>query len=245
MRQCLITCIPKSGKDKHLMKNWRPISLLCVVYKLISGAIANRLKTILTKIISNSQSGFISGRQLSDNTRFMYDLLHKLENSNINGLLMLIDFEKAFDSISWKFIYNVLHFYRFSKEFISWIELFNSNIIAYIVQCGKLSDKISVERGCRQGDPILAYLFLLAAEILSMLVKRNKHIKGIMINEKEFKISQFADDTTLTLDGSQVSLQAALNTLEIYSSYSGLRMNKEKTKVIWLGRKKYSKECVC
>ena len=168
--------------------------------------------------------------------------MHKTEISNINGLLMLIDFEKAFDSMSWNFIYNLLEFFGFGEKFIEWIKLFNYDITAYIVQCGKLSDKIFIGRGCRQGDPISAYLFLMAAEILSMLIKSNKYIRGIRINNTEFKISQFADDTTLTLDGSQVSLQAALNTLETYGTYSGLKMNKEKTKVIWLGRKKYSKE---
>ena len=82
----------------------------------------------------------------------------------------------------------------------------------------------------------------MAAEILSMLIKSNKYIRGIRINNKELKISQFTDDTRLTLDGSQVSLQAALNTLETYGTYSCLKMNKKKTKVFWLGRKKHSKE---
>ena len=167
--------------------------------------------------------------------------MHKTEISNINGLLMLIDFEKAFDSMSWKFIYNVLDFFGFGEKFIEWIKLFNYDITAYIVQCGKLFDKIFVGRGCRQGDPISAYMFLMAAEILLMLIKSNKYIRGIRINNKEYKISQFADDTTLTLDDSQVSLRVALNTLETYGTYSGLKMNKEKTKVIWLRRKKHSK----
>ena len=231
LQQCIITCLPKGNKDRRQIKNWRPISLLSVVYKLISGVIANRLKNVMDKVISNSQSGFIAGRQLSDNTRFIYDLMHKTEISNIPGLLVLIDFEKAFDSISWKFLYHVLEFFGFSKDFIKWIKLFNKNIIAYIVQCGKLSEKIYIGRGCRQGDPISAYLFLLAAEILAMLIKSNNDIKGIKIKKKEFKISQFADDTTLLLDGSQGSLQAALNTLETYGSYSGLKMNKEKQKL--------------
>ena len=163
MRQCLITCLPKGNKDKRLIKNWRPVSLLSVVYKLISGVIAKRLKQALAIIISESQSGFLSGRQLSDNTRFKNDLMHKTEISNINGLLMLIDFEKAFDSMSWKFIYNVLEFLGFGENFIEWIKLFNYDVTAYIVQCGKLSDKIFIGRGCRQGDPISAYLFLMAA----------------------------------------------------------------------------------
>ena len=164
----------------------------------------------------------------------------KTEISNIPGLLVLIDFEKAFDSISWKFIYHVLNFFGLTENFVKWIKLFNTDISAYIIQCGKLSKKIQIGRGCRQGDPISAYLFLLAAEILSMLIKSNSDIKGIKINQKEFKISQFADDTTLLLDGSQSSLQAALNTLEIYGCYSGLKMNKEKTKIVWLGRMKLS-----
>ena len=95
-------------------------------------------------------------------------------------------------------------------------------------------------------DPISAYLFLMAAEILSMLIKSNKYIRGIRINNTEFKISQFADDTTLTLDGSQVSLQAALNTLETYGTYSGLKMNKEKTKVYLVGKEKvFKREIKC
>ena len=124
------------------------------MYKLISGVIAKSLKQTLAIIISESQSGFLSGRQLSDNTRFIYDLMHKTKISSINGLLMFIDFEKAFDSISWKFICNVLEFFGFGEKFIEWIKHFNYNITAYIVQCGKLSDKIFIGRGCRQGDPI-------------------------------------------------------------------------------------------
>ena len=75
-----------------------------------------------------------------------------------------------------------------------------------------------------------------------MLIKSNANILGIKINNEEFKISQFADDTTLILDGSQGSLQAALSPLEVYGSYSGLKMNKDKRKVIWIGRMRYSKD---
>ena len=85
-----------------------------------------------------------------------------------------------------------------------------------------------IERGCRQGDPIACYLFIVCAQILYLLVDLNIDITGISVNNKYHKISQFADDTTLMLDASQKSLQAALNTLEIFGSYSGLKMNKSK-----------------
>ena len=143
---------------------------------------------------------------------------------------MLIDFEKAFDSNSWTFLYKALQVFGYGKEFIQWIELFNTDIKAYILQCGYLSSEISIERGCRQGDPIATYLFLLEAEILSLLIKVNVHIMGIKINNTEFKLTQFADDTTLMLDGTTHSLQSALNTLDIFGSFLGLKMNKEKTK---------------
>ena len=84
--------------------------------------------------------------------------------------------------------------------------------------------------------------FLIVAEVMALMIKFNKDIKGITIESHEFKLTQFADDTTLFLNGSIASLQPALNTLEIFGNFSGLKMNKEKTKMIWIGRKNFSKE---
>ena len=151
---------------------------------------------------------------------------------------MLIDF----DSISWKFLYQVLSHFGYSDSFIKWVKLFNTNITAFVVQCGFLSDPINIMRGCRQGDPISPYLFLIGAEILARLIQKNNNIKGLSIKGIEFKLTQFADDTTIILDGSQQSLQATLNTLEIYGSISGLKINTDKTKIIWIGKKKTSKD---
>ena len=159
LRQCVITCLPKGDKDRSLIKNWRPISLLCVVYKLASGVIACRLRSTLDLVISKCQTGFIKGRLISETTRLVYDIMHYTEMNQLPGLLMLIDFEKAFDSLSWTYLYKVLDFFGYNEDFIQWIKLFNTDITAYVIQCGFLSNKISIERGCRQGDPISAYLF--------------------------------------------------------------------------------------
>ena len=123
MRQAIITCIPKGNKDRQLIKNWRPISLLSVIYKLASATIAERLKPFLQNIISEHQSGFIPGRCISDCTRLIYDLMFYTEKHNIPGLLMQIDFEKAFDSVSWKFLYIALESFGFDNDFIKWIIL--------------------------------------------------------------------------------------------------------------------------
>ena len=232
MRQSIITCLPKGQKDRKYIKNWRPISLLSVVYKLASATIAERLKLILPEIISPHQSGFMSGRSMADCTRLVYDLMSYTEKNKIPGLLMLIDFEKAFDSVSWSFLYNVLEYFGFDDKFTNWIKLFNKDIIAYVIQCGILSDPIPIKRGCRQGDPIAPYLFLLVAEILSRITANSPLIKGINIGKHNYKLIQFADDTTIFLDGNIDSLQATLNVLETFGSISGLKMNTEKTKLI-------------
>ena len=73
-RQGLITCIPKGDKPKQFLKNWRPITLLNVIYKIASACIAERIKTALTELISEDQTGFISGRYIGENTRLIYDM---------------------------------------------------------------------------------------------------------------------------------------------------------------------------
>ena len=95
-------------------------------------------------------------------------------------------------------------------------------------------------RGCLQGDPISTYLFVLCAEILAAKIRSNKNIKGIKINNTEIKLSQYADDTSAYLDGSQTSLEETFNELDIFANISGLKTNFDKTQVVWIGSKKYS-----
>ena len=209
---------------------------------MATSAIASRLKKVLPDLISNCQTGFIKGRFIGKSTRLVYDIMNYTEKKQKTGLLMLIDFEKAFDSISWKFMYKVLNHYNFSSEFIKWINIFNTEITATVLQVGFLSDFFPIKRGCKQGDPIAPYLFILCAQILCEMILTNKNIKGIKIGSDEFKISQFADDTTLFMDGSESSLQYTLNVLEIFGSLSGLKMNLSKTRMLWIGKKKGCKE---
>ena len=99
-KQGIITCLPKPNKQRDNLKNWRPISLLNVTYKMASTVISNRLKGVLDKLIHQDQKGFISGRFIGENIRLIYDVLFETQNQNIPGLLLSIDFEKAFDTVS-------------------------------------------------------------------------------------------------------------------------------------------------
>ena len=103
-RQGILVCLPKGNKNRKFIKNWRPICLLPVTYKLASGITASRSKELLKKIISKIQTCFLSGRQISDSIRLVYDITQYTENKNIPGLMMLIDFENAFDSLSLKIL---------------------------------------------------------------------------------------------------------------------------------------------
>lgn len=238
----IISCLPKGDKPRQFLKNWRPITLLNVLYKLISGCISYRIKSTLDLLISNTQTGFIQCRYIGENTRFIYDLMSYTEINNLPGLLMLIDFEKAFDSVSWSFLYKVLHFFGFGNNIIKWVKILNTNFKASILQSGFLSQQFEIQRGCRQGDPVAPYLFILCAEILAILIKQNKDIRGIFVYDREHEISQYADDTSLILDGSASSLFYALETLELFSKISGLQINSSKTKIVWFGSKKFSSE---
>jgi hypothetical protein len=94
-----------------------------------------------------------------------------------------------------------------------------------------------IKQGCRQGDPISPYIFILCAEILAVKIRQYKDIKGIKIDAvdgEEYKISQFADDTSLLLDGSENSLNTALNLLNKFTEIAGLKINFDKTKVFWI-----------
>ena len=104
------------------------------------------------------------------------------------------------------------------------------------------SSQINIKRGCRQGDPLSPYLFLLVVEILSLIIENDTSIKGITIGSQTYKLTQFADDTTILLDGNTSSLGAALNILEVFGSLSGLIVNAEKTKMVWIGSKRFSKD---
>ena len=241
LRQCIISCLPKGDKPRQFLKNWRPISLLSVVYKIASSALSFRLKKVLHNLLSKTQSGFMSNRFIGESTRLIYDIMYYTQYNDIPGMLMLIDFQKAFDSVSWKFLQTILTLFGFKEGFCNWIKILNTNVRAAVLQSGKLSDFFAIEQGCRQGDPISAYLFLLCAEVMFVLINNETSLKGIEINGNEFKITQFADDITLILDGSRESLLAALNVLETFGSISGLKINTDKTKLIWIGKKRYSK----
>ena len=242
--QGIITCIPKPNKPRHFLKNWRPISLLNVIYKLMSSVIANRLKSVLDKIISDNQKGFISGRYIGENIRTIYDILFETKQQNIPGLMLSIDFQQAFDTVSWKFKDKTLDYFNFGPSIKKWIKLFQTGAQSCILQNGYLSESFTLQRGCRQGDPISPYIYILCVEILGKMIRNDSNLQGIKINNKEFKLCQYADDTQVFLNGSKNSLHQLMLILKKFYNMSGLKINEDKTRALWIGAMCHSEKNV-
>ena len=217
-----------------LLKNWRPITLLNVDYKILAKALSNRLCSILSYIINEDQTGYLQGRYIGCNIRLIEDLIIYTEHTGNPGILLTIDFEKAFDSISWKFIDYSLRAFNFGQKFRKYISTLYTNIQTAIINNGDISDWFLPARGVRQGCPISPYLFLLSVELLAINIRGNKDIKGLNILDTEIKISQLADDTTCFVQDIK-SIEHILSTFQQFRNCAGLKLNIDKTKAKYLG----------
>jgi hypothetical protein len=136
------------------VKDFRPISLVEGVYKLISKVLANRLKSVLGKIISNSQNAFIGDRQILDSVRIANESLDSRIRSREAGLLCKLDLEKAFDHVNWDFLLYMLQWCGFGEKWSGWIEFCISTVRFSILLNGTPSGLFKSSRGSRQGDSL-------------------------------------------------------------------------------------------
>ena len=227
-RRGIISLIPEKDKDRTYLKNWRPISLLNLDYKILAKALGNRIIACLPHLIDEDQTGYVKGRFIGFNIRTIEDILMHTNMNNMPGIMLFVDFEKAFDSINWNFLFKCLETYNFGPEFISHVKTLYRDITATVINNGHISPWFHLERGVRQGCPLSSYLFILAAETLSTRIRNTAEIKGIYFNNTEIKITQLADDTTCFLKDKK-SLQHVLDIFKDFEICSGLKVNIDKT----------------
>lgn len=235
----VITLIPKKNKNRLFLKNWRPISLLNVDYKILAKLFANRLTNILPYIISEDQTGYIKGRFIGFNIRQIEDTIIFCNDYDKPGIILSIDFEKAFDTINWRFINSALKAFNFGDNFCGAIKTLYNNISSCVINNGQISDWFHPRRGVRQGCPISPYLFIITIELLAIHIRENKNIQGIEINKKILKICQLADDTTCFAENLN-SVKVILSVFKQFENCAGLKMNVDKTKAKFIGSLKNS-----
>ena len=236
-KQTIITLIDKEGKDRMFLENWRPISLV----KLASEVIANRIKAVLPQIIHYNESGVTKGRLIGEVARSILDIIDYSESLKLPGILVCVDFEKAFDSIEWDFLYQPQKAFNFGPTLMRWIKTFYNNLSSCVINNGLFSKPFKLERGVRQGDPLSPYLFFVAIKILAICLQTNEHVEGIKIDNNEIKTLQYADDITVTL-ANTCSVEIFMQILNNFEKCSGLKMNVSKTKAMWIGENKNSLE---
>jgi len=169
------------------------------------------------------------------------------ESQNISGLLLFVDFEKAFDTIEWAFVEETLHHFGFGSSLIKWINLFYCDIQSCVINNSWSAGFFELSRGVRQECLLSPYIFILSTEVLATIICKDNEVKGITVGSTECKLSQYAGDTTLILDGTPKSLERSFTTciLEKFGEVSGLRVNCEKTEALWIGSKKGSNQIIC
>ena len=196
-KQAVITLLEKKDKDKMLIKNWRPISLLNVDAKIISKVLATRLKKVISFLVTSNQTAYIPGRFIGENVRLISDILEYTDAAQLEGYIFAADMEKAFDSVEHNFIIAALEAYGFGPNFVQWVKTLLYYQKSCVMNNGHSTGYFSFERGTRQGDPISAFLFALTIEVLFIMVRSNVSIRGLSIFDNEIKLTACADDTTI------------------------------------------------
>ena len=231
-KQGVITLLEKEGKDSMYIQNYRPITLLNVDYK-ISKVLAKRIKEVLGNIIHHDQVGYIKHRNIGEAVRLIDDMFFNSLKQN-NGYLLAVDFEKAFDSVSHEFLFEVLELFGFGVSFCSWVKILYKDISSCIMNGGNSTGYFDIKRGVRQGDPLSPYLFLLAIEILAHTVRKDKVIKGFCFGNYEVRQILYADDFTLFVKDAR-SVDRLKYIFGEFEEVSGLKVNKGKTNFVRMG----------
>ena len=138
-----------------------------------------------------------------------------------------------------------LDYFGFGYSFMKWINLILNDLSSCINHCGNITDRFSVGRSCRQGDPISPYLCILCVEILALKIRKEPKVKGFKLGNYEHKIDIYADDLTAYLDGTEASLRAIIDILGDFHKISGLKINLGKCKAVWIGAKRFCKDKLC
>ena len=188
----------------------------------------------MPRIISPNQRGYVKGRFIGENIRLIQDVMFLTKKREHTQNRDILDYRKAFDRIEWNYLLSALRRFNSGPDIQRRIDVIYHNVSSCVLNNGHASPFFQLHRGVRQGCPLSGLLFVIGIELLARALQNDNSIKGVNINKKEIKLSQFADDTTVLVND-QDSVSNLLKLLRKFKHASGLEINTTKTEAMWLG----------
>ncbi|WVZ99078.1 hypothetical protein U9M48_044428 [Paspalum notatum var. saurae] len=223
--------LPKKSEAK-LVSDFRPICLQNCSVKIISKMLTTRLQGVIGGLIDLDQTGFLKGRSIAENFVYAMELVQCCHKQKLATVVLKLDFAKAFDTVQWPALLDILSARGFSSRWVGWIlHLLSSSKTAILVN-GCPGPWFDCKRGLRQGDPISPYLFLLVADVLQRLIKVDSSIRHPVQTELPGAVLQYADDTLIVMRGDVVGVQKLAALLEQFSAATGLAINFSKSVLV-------------
>nr|GEX58610.1 RNA-directed DNA polymerase, eukaryota [Tanacetum cinerariifolium] len=221
--------------DAKFVSDFRPISLIGCVYKVITKVLANRLMEVISDLVSDTQSAFVSGRQILDGPFILDELLQWCKRRNKQTMFFKVDFAKAYDSIRWDYLIDVLGSFGFGPVWCNWIRGSLTSAKASILVNGSPTNEFSLHCGLKQGDPLAPYLFILVMESLHLSICHlvdNGLFSGIQL-PGSVTISHlfYADDAMFIGEWSEENLKVILNALKCFFLASGVTIGDRMTRI--------------
>ncbi|GJV95253.1 RNA-directed DNA polymerase, eukaryota [Tanacetum coccineum] len=233
-----IALIPKVN-DAKFVNDFRPISLIGCVYKVITKVLANRLATVISDLVSETQSAFVANRQILDGPFILNEMLNWCKRKKKQAMFFKVDFAKAYDSVRWDYLLDILHAFGFGPNWCRWIRGTFTSSMASILVNGSPTSEFPFCCGLKQGDPLAPYLFILIMESLHISFSRvvdDGLFKGFQLHGS-VNISHlfYADDAMFIGEWSEQNLHNIVKVLNCFHLASGLKINIAKSQVLGVG----------
>lgn len=221
----------RKKENPEEIKDYRPISLVHSFAKLVTKCLANRLAKSLDSLVRKNQSAFIRGRCIHENFRKVQLACRFLHNNKRPTLLLKVDIAKAFDTVSWPFLLELLEHLGFSRRWLDWLSALLSTATSKILLNGRPGEKIFHVRGLRQGDPLL---FVLVMEVLNGLLRsadESGYLSPLPAKVSGCRASFYADDVVVFLSSVRQDVLILKEVLRMFAEATGLHTNLDKCAV--------------
>ncbi|WZZ51435.1 hypothetical protein YC2023_051542 [Brassica napus] len=223
------------------MTEFRPISLCNVSYKIISKILCSRLKKILPKLISETQSAFVAKRLISDNILLAQEAFHGLRTNPMckaKFVAIKTNMSKAYDWVEWSFLEALLLNMSFAETWVSWIQWCVSSVSYQILVNGEPKGNIQPSRGLHQRDPLSPFLFILLIEALISQLQRAEEegrLTGLKIARDSPAVSHllFADDSLFFCKADVQQCAELMRIIKLYGRASGQQLNPGKSSILF------------